>query len=99
MRKRLLVVILCASMLSLHQFLRRYLDYEGTINAYKEDKKITADSLRLMMESGKKVKAVAKSDKVSVSAKATYIRSMPGKNGTEACKSVSWYEGRESCRM
>ena len=36
--------------------------------------------------SGEKVTAVAKSDKVSVSAKATYIRSMPGKNGKKLAR-------------
>lgn len=73
------------------------LDYEGTVNAYKEDNKIP-QTFEIDDGSGEKVTAVAKSDKVSVSAKATYIRSMPGKR-KEACKSVSWYRCRESGRM
>ena len=80
MKKKILVLLVC-SMLTLSTTVSAdILDYEGTINAYKEDNKIP-QTFEIDDGSGEKVTAVAKSDKVSVSAKATYIRSMPGKNG------------------
>ena len=80
MKKKILVLLVC-SMLTLPTTVSAdILDYEGTINAYKEDNKIP-QTFEIDDGSGEKVTAVAKSDKVSVSAKATYIRSMPGKNG------------------
>ena len=80
MKKKILVLLVC-SMLTLPTTVSAdILDYEGTVNAYKEDNKIP-QTFEIDDGSGEKVTAVAKSDKVSVSAKATYIRSMPGKNG------------------
>ena len=80
MKKKILVLLVC-SMLTLSTTVSAdILDYEGTINAYKQDNK-TPQTFEIDNGSGEKVTAVAKSDKVSVSAKATYIRSMPGKNG------------------
>ena len=97
MKKKILALLVC-SMLTLSTTVSAdILDYEGTINAYKQDNK-TPQTFEIDNGSGEKVTAVAKSDKVSVSAKATYIRSMPGKR-KEACKSVSWYRCRESGRM
>ena len=61
------------------------LDYEGTINAYKEDNKIP-QTFEIDEWKWREGTAVAKSDKVSVSAKATYIRSMPGKNGKKLAR-------------
>ena len=85
MKKKILVLLVC-SMLTLPTTVSAdILDYEGTINAYKQDNKIP-QTFEIDNGSGEKVTAVAKSDKVSVSAKATYIRSMPGKNGKKLAR-------------
>ena len=85
MKKKILVLLVC-SMLTLSTTVSAdILDYEGTINAYKQDNK-TLQTFEIDNGSGEKVTAVAKSDKVSVSAKATYIRSMPGKNGKKLAR-------------
>ena len=85
MKKKILVLLVC-SMLTLPTTVSAdILDYEGTVNAYKEDNKIP-QTFEIDDGSGEKVTAVAKSDKVSVSAKATYIRSMPGKNGKKLAR-------------
>ena len=85
MKKKILVLLVC-SMLTLSTTVSAdILDYEGTINAYKQDNK-TPQTFEIDNGSGEKVTAVAKSDKVSVSTKATYIRSMPGKNGKKLAR-------------
>ena len=85
MKKKILVLLVC-SMLTLPTTVSAdILDYEGTVNAYKQDNK-TLQTFEIDNGSGEKVTAVAKSDKVSVSAKATYIRSMPGKNGKKLAR-------------
>ena len=85
MKKKILVLLVC-SMLTLPTTVSAdILDYEGTINAYKQDNK-TPQTFEIDNGSGEKVTAVAKSDKVSVSAKAAYIRSNPGKNGKKLKK-------------
>ena len=85
MKKKILALLVC-SMLTLSTTVSAdILDYEGTINAYKQDNK-TPQTFEIDNGSGEKVTAVAKSDKVSVSAKATYIRSMPGKNGKKLAR-------------
>ena len=85
MKKKILALLVC-SMLTLSTTVSAdILDYEGTINAYKQDDK-TPQTFEIDNGSGEKVTAVAKSDKVSVSAKATYIRSMPGKNGKKLAR-------------
>ena len=98
MKKKILVLLVC-SMLTLSTTVSAdILDYEGTINAYKEDNKIP-QTFEIDNGSGEKVTAVAKSDKVSVSAKATYYTFYAREKRKEACKSVSWYRCRESGRM
>ena len=66
MKKKILVLLVC-SMLTLPTTVSAdILDYEGTVNAYKEDNKIP-QTFEIDDGSGEKVTAVAKSDKVSVS--------------------------------
>ena len=86
MKKKILVLLVLQYALLLPTTVSAdILDYEGTVNAYKEDNKIP-QTFEIDDGSGEKVTAVAKSDKVSVSAKATYIRSMPGKNGKKLAR-------------
>ena len=63
MKKKILVLLVC-SMLTLPTTVSAdILDYEGTVNAYKEDNKIP-QTFEIDDGSGEKVTAVAKSDKV-----------------------------------
>ena len=78
MKKRLMLLALCSALMVPTTVSADILDYEGTINAYKQDNK-TAQTFEVDDGNGKKVTAVAKSDTVSISAKYTYIRSNPGK--------------------
>ena len=64
MKKKILVLLVC-SMLTLPTTVSAdILDYEGTVNAYKEDNKIP-QTFEIDDGSGEKVTAVAKSDKVT----------------------------------
>lgn len=85
MKKRLMMLVLCSVLMVPTTVSADILDYEGTINAYKQDNK-TAQTFEIDNGNGKTVTAVAKTDKVSISAKATYIRSNPGKNGKKLKK-------------
>ncbi len=88
MKKRLLVALLCSVLAvpSVNSAVSaEILDYEGTLNAYKQDNK-TPQMFEIDNGNGKSVMAVAKSDSVTVSAKAVYIRSNPGKNGKKLQK-------------
>lgn len=79
MKKRLMMLTLCFSLMVPTTVSANILDYEGTINAYKQDNK-TPQIFEIDDGNGKKVTAVAKADTVSISVKYTYIRSNPGKD-------------------
>lgn len=85
MKNKFMILLLCASFMMPSTVSADILDYEGTINAYKQDN-MTAQIFEIDNGSGKSVTAVAKTDTVSVSAKAAYIRSNPGKNGKKLKK-------------
>ena len=79
MKKRLMLLALCSALMIPTTVSADILDYEGTIDAYKQDNK-AAQTFEIDNGNGKKVTAVAKSDIVSISVKYTYIRSNPGKD-------------------
>ena len=79
MKKRLMLLALCSALMTPTAVSADILDYEGTIDAYKQDNK-AAQTFEIDNGNGKKVTAVAKSDTVSISVKYTYIRSNPGKD-------------------
>ena len=79
MKKRLMLLALCSALMIPTTVSADILDYEGTIDAYKQDNK-AAQTFEIDNGNGKKVTAVAKSDTVSISVKYTYIRSNPGKD-------------------
>lgn len=85
MKKRLMMLALCLTVAAPTTVSADILDYEGTINAYKQDNK-TAQTFEIDNGNGKKVTAVAKSDTVSISVKYTYIRSNPGNNARKLKK-------------
>ena len=85
MKKRLMLLALCSALIVPTTVSADILDYEGTINAYKQDNK-TAQTFEVDDGNGKKVTAVAKSDTVSISVKYTYIRSNPGKKAEKLKK-------------
>ena len=85
MKKRLMMLALCSALAVPTTVSADILDYEGTINAYKQDNK-TAQTFEIDNGSGEKVTAVAKTDIVSISVKSTYIRSNPGKDGKKLKK-------------
>ena len=82
MRKRLLAVILCASMLFPASVYAEVSGYEATLNTYTQEKK-TAQQFQIDDGAGNTVNALAKSDTLYVTAKSTAIRSNPGEGGTE----------------
>ena len=86
MQKRLLALLLCGLFLVPSSVRADVLDYEGTVNAYKQDNK-NAYHFELDNGKGKEVAAVAISDTVYVSEKYTALRSVPGKKG-EVLKKV-----------
>lgn len=85
MKKRLMMLALCSALAVPTTVSADILDYEGTINAYKQDNK-TAQTFEIDNGNGEKVTAVAKTDIVSISVKSTYIRSNPGKDGKKLKK-------------
>ena len=85
MKKRLMMLALCSALAVPTTVSADILDYEGTINAYKQDNK-TAQTFEIDNGSGEKVTAVAKTDIVSISVKSTYISSNPGKDGKKLKK-------------
>lgn len=82
MRKRLLAVILCASMLFPASVYAEVSGYEATLNTYTQEKK-TAQQFQIDDGAGNTVNALAKSDTLYVTAKNIAIRSKPGESGTE----------------
>ena len=82
MRKRLLAVILCVSMLFPASVYAEVSGYEATLNTYTQEKK-TAQQFQIDDGAGNTVNALAKSDTLYVTAKSTAIRSNPGEGGTE----------------
>lgn len=85
MKKRLMMLALCSALAVPTTVSADILDYEGTINVYKQDNK-TAQTFEIDNGSGEKVTAVAKTDIVSISVKSTYISSNPGKDGKKLKK-------------
>ena len=82
MRKKLLAVILCASMLFPASVSAEVLGYEATLDTYTKEKK-TPQKFQIDDGAGNTVNALAKSDTLYVTAKNTEIRSNPGDSGTE----------------
>ena len=82
MRKKLLAVILCASMLFPASVSAEVLGYEATLDTYTKEKK-TPQQFQIDDGAGNTVNALAKSDTLYVTAKNTEIRSNPGDSGTE----------------
>lgn len=85
MKKKIGMLLLCASLLTPFAVSADILDYEGAVQAYEQDAK-TARTFVIDNGSGKSVTAMEQADKVSVCAKVTYIRSNPGKNGQKLQK-------------
>lgn len=85
MKKRLMILALCSVLAVSTTVSADILDYEGTINAYKQDNK-TAQTFEIDNGRGRSVTAVAKTDTVSISVKYTYIRSNPGRAGKKLKK-------------
>ena len=82
MRKRLLAVILCASMIFPVSASAEVLGYEATLNTYTQEKK-SPQQFQIDDGEGNTVNALAKADTLYVTAKSTAIRSNPGESGTE----------------
>ena len=82
MRKKLLAVILCASMLFPASVSAEVLGYEATLDTYTQEKK-TPQQFQIDDGAGNTVNVLAKSDTLYVTAKNTEIRSNPGDSGTE----------------
>ena len=82
MRKKLLAVILCASMLFPASVSAEVLGYEATLDTYTKEKK-TPQQFQIDDGAGNTVNVLAKSDTLYVTAKNTEIRSNPGDSGTE----------------
>lgn len=82
MRKRLLAVILCASMMFPVSASAEVLGYEATLNTYTQEKK-SPQQFQIDDGEGNTVNALAKTDTLYVTAKNTAIRSNPGESGTE----------------
>lgn len=82
MGNKLAAMLLCAVLLFPVSAQAEVLNYQNTMNAYKQDNK-TPQIFEVDNGSGKAVEAVAKSDTVYVSAKYTVMRTNPGKKGTE----------------
>ena len=75
MKRRLLAALLCAVLVAPSGSVTasaEILDYEGTLNSYKQDNK-TPQIFEIDNGSGKSVSVMAKSDTVTVSAKSTMI--------------------------
>lgn len=83
MKKKFCIFVLCASLLYPAAFVSAdVLDYEEILDTYeKED--IVPQIFEIEDGSGKKVKAVAKTDTFYVTAKEAVIRSAPGENSQE----------------
>ena len=82
MRKKLLAVILCASMFFPASVSAEVLGYEATLDTYTKEKK-TPQQFQIDDGAGNTVNVLAKSDTLYVTAKNTEIRSNPGDSGTE----------------
>ena len=82
MRKRLLAVILCASILSPASVSAEVLGYEAALNTYTQEKK-SPQQFQIDDGAGNTVNALAQTDTLYVTAKNTEIRSNPGDSGTE----------------
>ena len=82
MRKKLLAIILCASMLFPASVSAEVLGYEATLDTYTKEKK-TPQQFQIDDGAGNTVNVLAKSDTLYVTAKNTEIRSNPGDSGTE----------------
>ena len=82
MRKKLLAVILCASMLFPASVSAEVLGYEATLDTYTQEKK-TPQQFQIDDGAGNTVNVLAKNDTLYVTAKNTLIRSNPGDSGTE----------------
>lgn len=82
MKKRLAVICLCAVLAAPAAVSAAVLNYEATINIYKQDNKIP-QIFEVEDGTGKPVKVVAKEDKLYITAKSAVIRSKPGEKGEE----------------
>lgn len=82
MRKRLLAVILCASMMFPVSASAEVLGYEATLNTYTQEKK-SPQQFQIDDGEGNTVNALAKTDTLYVTAKNTAIRSNPRESGSE----------------
>lgn len=80
MRKRFFIILLCSALLFPSAVWADVLNYEATINTYKQDSKLPF-SFILDNGAGKTVQAVAKQDVLYVTEKSVVIRSKPGKKG------------------
>lgn len=85
MRKRFFVVLLCSALLFPSVVSADVLNYEATMNTYKQDSKLPF-SFVIDNGAGKTVQAVAKQDTVYVTSKDIVIRSKPGKKGKKLRK-------------
>lgn len=95
MKKRLVAGLLCSALLFPVSVSANILDYQGTLNAYAQDNKI-AHTFQIDDGNGEAVTAAAKDDTASISAKYTYIRTNPGKDGKKLKK---LYLGTEITRV
>ncbi|MDO4274621.1 MAG: 3D domain-containing protein [Eubacteriales bacterium] len=85
MKKRVFALFLCAMILFPSTVSADVLNYEATINTYKQDSK-TPYIFLINDGAGKEVHAVAKADTLYVTAKDIMIRSNPGEKGRELRK-------------
>lgn len=81
MSNKLTVMLLCAVLLFPVSVKAEVLDYQGTVNAYKQDNQIP-QVFEVDNGNGKAIEVMAKKDTVYVSSKYTTMRTNPGKNGT-----------------
>ena len=92
MKRRLLAALLCAVLVAPSGSVTasaEILDYEGTLNSYKQDNK-TPQIFEIDNGSGKSVSVMAKSDTVTVSAKSTYIRGRMERNFRRCIWELPW---------
>lgn len=96
MKNKFMILLLCASFMMPSTVSADILDYEGTINAYKQDNK-TAQIFEIDNGSGKSVTAVAKTDDGFCLCKGGLYTFQPGKKWEETEESLSGNKGGESC--
>lgn len=82
MGNKLAVMLLCAALLFPVAVHAEILDYQGTVNAYKQDNK-TPQTFETDNGNGAAVEVMAKNDTVYVSSKYTVMRMQPGDKGAQ----------------